>query len=201
MANAFGSSATLIAVLVVQGCASPPAGPATEVLTTPCEDCVRGVPRFARISPALWRGAQPTEEGFRNLEAAGARTVISVRHDHDDADLLRGTHLRYLRIRTRAWNPKELDLETFLATVQNADNWPVFIHCQNGQDRAGFYVAAYRIIVDGWNADDAIREMYAFGYNPVWLRIPIVLRQMDVARLKADFGTPTSATRALDGTQ
>jgi hypothetical protein len=51
----------------------------------PCDNCISGVENFAKISPALWRGAQPTAEGFRSLEAAGVKTVINLRGRHDDA--------------------------------------------------------------------------------------------------------------------
>jgi len=176
--------------LFVQGCASPPAGPATVTLATPYDDCWRGVTNFAKVSPALWRGSQPTAEGFRNLENAGVRTVINFRHDHDDAELLTGTKLRYIWIPMRPWNPKEDDLVPFFRVIQDRENWPVFVHCWKGNDRVGFYIAAYRIVVDGWNPDDAIREMFQFHYNPFWFRIPGVLRDIDVEKLKARIAMP-----------
>ena len=39
----------------------------------PCDTCLPGVINFAEIDKALWRGAQPTAEGFQALEKAGAR--------------------------------------------------------------------------------------------------------------------------------
>jgi len=124
------------------------------------------------------------------LAAAGVKTVINLRHDHDDAHLLSGTNLKYVRIRTYAWNPKEADLVPFFRVMENPDNWPVFVHCNKGQDRVGFYTAAYRIVVDGWSADDAIREMFQFKYSPIWYRIPVVLRQIDVAKVNAQVAAP-----------
>lgn len=193
LSTAMVAVAVALAALVEQGCASSPAGPATQTLTTPCDNCVRGVARFAKVSPALWRGAQPTAEGFRALEEAGARTVIDLRGDHDDAQLLSGTRLRYVRIPTRAWDPKEADLVPFLTVLQNPDNWPVFVHCNKGRDRVGFYIAAYRIAIDGWSADDAIREMFQFDYSPIWFRIPVVLRAIDVEKLNARVATVSAA--------
>lgn len=179
-----------LVALFEQGCASRPAGPATATLATPCDDCWRGVTNFAKVSPALWRGWQPTAAGFRDLENAGVRTVINFRHDHDDSELLTGTKLRYIWIPTRPWNPKEDDLMPFFRVIQDPENWPVFVHCWKGDDRAGFYVAAYRIVVDGWSPDDAIREMFQFHYNPIWFRIPRVLRDIDVESLKARIAAP-----------
>ena len=172
------------------GCASLPAGPATVPLTTPCDDCMPGVTNFAKVSPALWRGSQPTAEGFRNLEKAGIKTVINVRHDHDDAKLLKGTQLKYIWIPMRPLNPTQDDLVPFFRVVQDPENWPVFIHCWKGNDRVGFYVAAYRIVVDRWSADDAIREMVPFHYSPLWFRIPHALRGIDVEKLQARIAAP-----------
>jgi protein tyrosine phosphatase (PTP) superfamily phosphohydrolase (DUF442 family) len=183
-----------LVALFAQGCATSRAGPATVTLTGPCDDCVRSVSNFAKVSPTLWRGSQPTADGFRDLEAAGVKTVISFRHDHDDTRLLSGTHLKYVRIRTYAWDPSEADLIPFFRVVQNPDNWPVFIHCNKGQDRVGFYVAAYRIVVDGWSADDALREMFQFKYSPIWYRIPVVLRQIDVEKLKAQIAASSTTS-------
>lgn len=185
--------ALVVALAAHVGCASPPPGPATQTLATPSDDFCRGVTNFGRISPALWRGSQPTAEGFRDLENAGAKTIINLRHDHDDADLLAGTTLRYIWIPTRPWNPNDDDLLAFFKVVQDRENWPVFVHCWKGNDRTGFCVAAYRVVVDGWSCDDAIREMFLFNYSPIWFRNPGVLRDIDVERLKARLAAPESA--------
>ena len=78
----------------------------------------------------------------------------------------------------------------FFRAIQDPKARPVFVHCWKGDDRVGFYVAAYRIVVDGWSPDDAIREMFQFHYNPIWFQIPRVLRDLDVKRLKARIAAP-----------
>ena len=35
-------------------------------------------PNFRKVSDALWRGSQPTREGFRNLETAGVKTIVNL---------------------------------------------------------------------------------------------------------------------------
>ena len=139
---------------------------------------------FAKAHPALWRGAQPTAAGFRELERQGARTVVSFRHDHDDLPLLAGTKLKYLRIPSRAYRPEEANLAAFLKVMENPDNWPVFIHCAQGRDRTGYNAAAYRIVVQGWSADAAIEEMKAFRFNAIWMGNPGFLRHMDPERVR-----------------
>ena len=46
---------------------------------------IDGAPNLHRITPDLYRGAQPSLQGFRNLKALGIQTVINLRDgDHDD---------------------------------------------------------------------------------------------------------------------
>ena len=42
---------------------------------------------------------------------------------------------------------------------------PFFVHCQHGSDRTGVCIAAYRIVVQGWTKQDAIREMTGGNYG------------------------------------
>lgn len=180
----------LIAALVLAACsaervssdshASPPGS-----AVRPCDDFCPGVTNFAKVSDALWRGAQPTAEGFQNLEKAGVKTVVNLRHDHDDAELLAGTKLKYVRIKTRAWDPDEEDVVSFLKVVQDPESWPVFVHCAEGRDRTGYCVASYRIVDQGWKPDDAIREMRDFHYNSIWFRNTGFLRHMNVEEMRA----------------
>src|SRR5579862_4206835 len=43
---------------------------------------VPGLDNFARVHPGLYRGGQPTEEGFQQLKAMGVKTVIDFRSYH-----------------------------------------------------------------------------------------------------------------------
>lgn len=160
-----------------------PASPSA-LFASPCDDCVPGVTNFAKVSDTLWRGSQPTAEGFRNLEKLGARTIVSFRHDHDDQPLLKGTQLRYLRIPSRAFRPTERNLALFLKLMQDPSRGPVFIHCAQGRDRTGYNAAAYRMVVQGWAAEAAITEMMAFRFNKIWVKNPDFLRKLDVEALK-----------------
>jgi hypothetical protein len=75
----FTVSLKLLLLLLLGAFAQRPESKPTKAWPKPCDDCLVGVENFAKVSRALWRGAQPTAEGFRNLEAAGANTVVSLR--------------------------------------------------------------------------------------------------------------------------
>jgi protein tyrosine phosphatase (PTP) superfamily phosphohydrolase (DUF442 family) len=164
-----------------QAAVADTAAPAPRAILRPCDTCLPGVVNFAKVSPILWRGAQPTAEGFRALEAAGIRTVVNLRHDHDDLPLLAGTRLKYLWVPARTWDPELTDIVLFLKVMADTANWPVYVHCAQGRDRTGYAVGSYRIVVQGWPADDAIEEMKNFKWNRVWFRNPGFLRKLDQA--------------------
>jgi len=152
--------------------------------TLPCDTCVKGVENFGKVSEeALWRGAQPTAEGFKSLEKMGVRTIVSFRHDHDDMELLKGTGLKYVRIPSFAFHPTEANLVTFLRIMKDQANWPVFIHCAQGRDRTGYNAAAFRMVVQGWSAEDALCEMNAFHFNKIWVANPSFMKALDPVKV------------------
>ena len=174
----------IIMVTLSVGCAYRPSVPPGRQLEKPCDTCIKGVPNFAKVSEALWRGSQPTREGFHNLEATGAKTIVSLQYIQDDLPMLSGTRLKYLWLPEIPWFPDDQDLVIFLKVVENPDNRPVFVHCKLGRDRVGYMVAAYRIIVQNWTVDDAIHEMFEFHYNTIFFMDPIYLRALDKENIK-----------------
>ena len=142
-------------------------------------DDLPGLKNFAEVSPALWRGAQPTDEGFAELKKRGVKTIVNLRNVRSDRDNMKGTGLAYVHLHCRAENPEEEDVLNFLKIVENPKNRPVFVHCQHGADRTGSMVAAYRIVEQGWTADEAIAEIRAFGYHGIFRDILTFTRALD----------------------
>jgi len=174
-----------IASVLLGGCATHLVSPPTRTWEQPCDVCVPGVANFTKVTDKLWRGSQPDMNDpdiFRKLEQRGVKTVINLRHNHDDFDKLKETNIRYLWIPMRAWHPEEEDLVLFLSALRRAfadpNLWPVFVHCAEGKDRTGYAIAAYRIIEEQWEAEDAIHEMFDFRYNTFWLGNPRFLRDL-----------------------
>jgi tyrosine-protein phosphatase SIW14 len=161
-----------------------PAVPVAHPPLVPCDTCIAGVANFAQVSPAVWRGAQPTAQGFQALELAGVKTIVNLRHDHDDLPLLAGTRLKYLWLPSRSWSPSEQNIVLFLRALQDSSNWPVYVHCAQGRDRTGVAVASYRMAVQGWTAEEAVREMNAFHNNWWWVENAKFVRKLDIKDLE-----------------
>jgi tyrosine-protein phosphatase SIW14 len=181
----------LTLLLLLAGCATRPAV-VRNYWDLPDDGRFKHVKNFGKVSPHLWRGAQPTTEGFRELEAAGVKTIVNLRSDHDDFPLLKDTRLKYVRIPMRAWNPGQGDIAQLALVMKTLDRLtkdpnarPVFIHCAEGRDRTGYTVAAYRIMFENRMPNDAIAEMFDYRFNRIWFGNPQFLRDLDVRRIRA----------------
>jgi tyrosine-protein phosphatase SIW14 len=126
------------------------------------------LPRFARVSEKLYRGAQPRKEGFKQLAERGITTVINLRNDDERALIeeadAKAAGLRYFNVPfKRRGPPTESQVDQVLSLIDDEKNGVVFIHCAQGQDRTGMVVALYRITRDGWTDQQAIREAEHLG--------------------------------------
>ena len=150
-----------------------------------------GCGNLYKVSDALYRGEQPTDEGFKELEKIGIKTVVNLRSLHSDRDELEGTTLAYEHIRMEAWDPEHDEVEAFLKIVTDSEKQPVFVHCLHGADRTGTMVAVYRIVIEGWENEKAINEMRKgpFGFHKVFKGLPEFLEKLDVEGLRREFPT------------
>jgi protein tyrosine phosphatase (PTP) superfamily phosphohydrolase (DUF442 family) len=103
-----------------------------------------GCSNLHKVSDSLYRGAQPTKEGFENLKKLGIKTVVNLRGYHSDEELLAETGLDYKPIPMDTWDVTPDNVMAFLRIAADPNAAPVFVHCQHGSDRTGTMVAAYR---------------------------------------------------------
>lgn len=147
---------------------------------------LEGVPNLHKVSDTLYRSAQPTAAGMRNLEKLGIKTVINVRTFHSDRDELKGTGLDPVRLYMKTWHMEDEDAVRFLQIATDPARTPVLVHCEHGADRTGGLSAAYRMVVQGWSKEDAIQEMTkgGFGFHTIWSNIPEWVEHLDADAVK-----------------
>jgi tyrosine-protein phosphatase SIW14 len=147
-----------------------------------------GCPNLCKVSDTLYRGAQPTAEGFENLKKMGIKTVINLRDHHTDKELLGSTGLCYVPIPMDTWEIQNKIVVDFLRVATDPNAAPVFVHCQHGADRTGTMIAAYRMVIENHERNKAIWEMThgGFGYHPLWSELPTYLRTLDVEKIKQE---------------
>jgi len=149
-----------------------------------------GAPGLARVAPGLYRGAQPTAEGFAGLRRMGVRTVVNLRPFHDDRPLLGDLPLAYENVDFNPFLP-DMDLVArFLRIAADPERQPVFVHCRHGVDRTGVLCAVYRMAAQGWERGEAEREMAGgFGANArAHGSLVEFVRKVDVGQLRIRAG-------------
>jgi protein tyrosine/serine phosphatase len=133
-----------------------------------------GVGNFGRVNGRLYRGAQPTSEGFASLKGLGVDTVVRLSLGEEGSAAERAQVEKLgMRFVNLPWSsvhePAADQVATFLSLLRDHPDRKVFVHCKAGSDRTGVMVALSRIAIDHWTPSEAIDEMKAFHYRYVFL--------------------------------
>ena len=135
------------------------------------------LPNFQQINENLYRGGQPTEEGFRQLAALGIKTVICFRDTQSkvlrEKELVEKNGLHFISLRLSNWfSAKDDEIHKIIEVIRNPEHHPVFIHCKRGADRTGTVAAVYRMMIDGWTHQQANHEAknLGLGWWQVWMK-------------------------------
>jgi protein tyrosine/serine phosphatase len=133
-----------------------------------------GLPHLGKINDYLYRGAQPQEQGLPELKHLGITTIIDLRsedlerveRERKQAESL-GMHFVHIPIGGFA-PPTNEQVIQFLSILRQNPREKVFVHCLFGDDRTGVMVATYRMAFEKWPYEQAMKEMYFFGFNGFW---------------------------------
>ncbi len=137
---------------------------------------VEGVGNFQKVNDHIYRGAQPTDDGFANLKKLGIETVVDLREPGDRSALeqkvVTAAGMRYVSVPMYGMStPSNESVQKVLAMLEDASAGPVFVHCKRGADRTGAVIACYRVEHDRWKNQQALEEAKSLGMS--WLARPI----------------------------
>src|SRR5436190_5195888 len=161
---------------------------------------VPGIKNFYQVDEHVYRGAQPTDEGFKYLAKIGVQTVIDLRETDErsrsEEIVVRATGMKYVNIpMTGLTPPTEAEITRILEILEDNTTGGVFVHCKRGADRTGVVIASYRIDHHHWNNARALSEAKACGMR--FLQFP---RQSYIRAFAArtnDAKTATAATATM----
>jgi len=176
-----------------------------------------------RLSPSVWRSAQPAPHHIRALARRGIRTIVNLRGERvsgsywlEQAACERhGINLVNFAMRSRRAPTR--DELTNAITLFNRIDYPMLMHCKSGADRTGLMSMIYLHVKEGLPMSAARRQLsvrYGYfrwttagildllceHYNQDNHRDPIpfadwVRRRYDPARLTKAFGTKSWGRR------
>jgi protein tyrosine phosphatase (PTP) superfamily phosphohydrolase (DUF442 family) len=135
---------------------------------------------FGRVTHTLYRGAQPSPEGFRSLRQMGVTIDVNFRDGDNGREKqeVESLGMKYVGIPWKASHGPSTDqVVEFLNMVRDNPGATIFVHCREGADRTGTMIAAYRIAVEHESTGDAVSEMRRYHYFRFWL--PQLQRYVD----------------------
>jgi protein tyrosine phosphatase (PTP) superfamily phosphohydrolase (DUF442 family) len=135
---------------------------------------ITGIPNAGKITETLYRGAQPREVGLSELKVLGITTIVDLRGEDREKiawerKRAESLGLRFVHIPVDGWSPPtDEQVVQFLSLFRDNPGQKIFVHCHFGDDRTGVFTALYRMTLQKWSAEQAINEMYFFGFNGFW---------------------------------
>jgi protein tyrosine/serine phosphatase len=129
-----------------------------------------GVGNFQKVDEHVYRGAQPTPEGFSNLSKLGIKLVVDLREPGDrsalESKIVTAAGMKYISVPMYGMEtPSNDSVQKVLALLEDNSTGPVFVHCKRGADRTGGVIACYRIEHDGWKSEKALVEARSMGMS------------------------------------
>ncbi len=114
-----------------------------------------GVPNFHQVSDQVYRGAQPTTEGFQALAKMGIKTIVDLRREEaqvrQEQQLVESLGMKFLSVPMEMGAPTDDQVSRVMQEL-NSNAGPVFVHCHGGRDRTGTVIACYRKTHDAWDS-------------------------------------------------
>ncbi len=148
------------------------------------------LPNFHEISPGLYRSGQPSAAGIAQLAKMGVKTILKIRGNRKtdlEAGPL-GIELVHLPM-GRVLAPSFEQADQALAVMADPSKRPLLVHCAAGKDRTGVVVAAYRVVMEGMDVDQAAAESKSYGCCQLFypnLRDYLVRYRVHVLNMESD---------------
>ncbi len=125
-----------------------------------------GIENLFAVEQDIFRGGDPTPEGWAWLKDEGVRVVVKLNTQSEGTDAVAekvGMIVHRLPIgwfRQTIWHPTQSLIRSAVALIQPH----TFVHCEHGEDRTGLIVGCFRLS-QGWTKEDAWDEMLGHRFH------------------------------------
>lgn len=135
---------------------------------------IPGIRNFDQVDQNVYRGGQPTADGFRNLAQLGVKTIIDLRasgaHSKMEQKIVTSSGMTYINIPMSGLTPPTVaEITKLLDVLEHPSAGPAFVHCLHGADRTGAVIAAYHVDHDHWDNAHALQDAKAHSMSPFQL--------------------------------
>jgi tyrosine-protein phosphatase SIW14 len=114
------------------------------------------LPTFAKITTTLYRGGQPSENGFHILAKMGIDIVVDLRGSRDrERKIVTHLGMQYVALPWHCSFPRDKIFAQFLTLLRKNPGKKIFVHCRLGGDRTGMMIASYRMAQERWSPEKA----------------------------------------------
>jgi len=129
-----------------------------------------GIKNFDQVDAHVYRGGQPTGQGFQYLAKLGVKTIIDLRESGErslaEEAAVTQAGMKYMNVpMTGLTPPTEAEITKILSILEDSATGPVFVHCRRGADRTGAVVGAYHIDHDRWENQRALSDAKAHSMS------------------------------------
>jgi tyrosine-protein phosphatase SIW14 len=151
------------AVLLLSTCLIAAAASTGDTQIAGVQSPTQGLPNFRQVNDHVFRGGQPSSEGFTKLSKLGVKTVVDLRESGDrsraEEKIVKAAGMQYVSVPMHGMEtPSDIEVSKVLSLLDDPSAGPVFVHCRRGADRTGAVIACYRMNHDHWDNQKALAE-------------------------------------------
>lgn len=153
-------------VLLTAGAASAQVAMTAPQVTKPA---VAGVTNFAKLETTIACAGATTPGGVAEVKKLGYKAIINLRQASEPgADVeaeetaAKAAGITYIHLPVNGASPDPAIVEQFITAVSDPANQPAFVHCASGNRAAALWMIK-RMVVDGWDGEQASSEAAALG--------------------------------------
>ena len=134
------------------------------------------IPNFLALSENVLTGGMPNNEQLADAAQRGVDLVINLAPHGvlnalpNETNLVTSLGMKYINIPVIWTTPTKAGLDRFMDIMDENKDKKILVHCQ-ANFRATAFMALYRILRQGWNADEAMEGMQQIWDTedyPIW---------------------------------
>lgn len=123
------------------------------------------------IPDKVFRGGQPSRDGFSYLKSLGVKTLVQLNYPEEGMQDVPDFKCVDVSMPPKDFwqffgKPDLVDAVAALDALTDEANWPVYVHCLHGEDRTGMIAAMFRVRKQDWSPDDARVEWQRLAGHP-----------------------------------